>query len=837
MKLLFSIGIFSAIAGGGVASGGLVSRYTFDETTGTTAVDSGPAGANGVIGSNVTLGVAGRFGTAFTFKNDAAQKGIVDMGNAATFSALNASQQVTISVWIKWTSSSDNRDSVVFLGNDTVADRYLDVGTVGGTNSGNIGGVFGRCRNATSFPSLTNSSGLNNSQWHHIAYTADASADQTRIYIDGVLAGITNTPAFSFPAFNNFEVGRLGRGSPTDAFAGSVDELRIYDAVLSAPEIAALAGLPSADPLLGTATSLSFESDGSASVYTIPIRNGGMSQTLVLPASNAVTFSGPDAGFFSIVGNDNHLVPGASGEIQVNFDPTLPGGGGGRVYSATLSISSNDSLNPTKAVQLQVSVAQSLVDSDGDGLPDDWEIQYGLDADDDGSGNVNNGPFGDPDGDGVTNIEELRLGTSPINNQFPDARGWQARPDKANLMVISAHPDDEGIFFGGTYAYYTQVKRLHVVGISMTSGDATLAPQARESEFRDAVWTYGLRNPPIFPRFKDTRTTTLDETWDLWADGVVDGKGVAEGRQLATRTVAMWIRRYRPDVVATHDFQGEYGHMNHQATALATSDALGMAADPQVNLSNLPPWQVKKMYVHLLPSAPLFHDHWETISIDTDGNGVADASPRQVTNAGMEFHVSQGKPKVSTVYASGEVRADWGIHPSEWWGLFSSTVGPDTVVPDFTAPDPNNIPMTYSNWARGDFFENLKAFADRDGDGLPDDWELHYFADVSVADPVADSDHDGISNLDEFIMGTNPKAPDLLNLAVAPGGGSVTHVVPGATGAGYGGLVRHYRLQGSSNLVNWSPLDSGIADGLPKTHAIPAGSGSARFFRLAIELK
>ena len=40
-------------------------------------------------------------------------------------------------------------------------------------------------------------------------------------------------------------------------------------------------------------------------------------------------------------------------------------------------------------------------------------------------------------------------------------------------------------------------------------------------------------------------------------------------------------------------------------------------------------------------------------------------------------------------------------HHSEWWGLYRSTVGTDTVQDDFTI-----MGTTYSGWARGDFLEN-----------------------------------------------------------------------------------------------------------------------------------
>ncbi|MDN3594830.1 DUF3826 domain-containing protein [Zunongwangia endophytica] len=50
------------------------------------------------------------------------------------------------------------------------------------------------------------------------------------------------------------------------------------------------------------------------------------------------------------------------------------------------------------------------VDSDGDGMPDQWEIKYGLDPNNSGDASQ------DLDGDGYTNIEEYLNGTDPTEN-------------------------------------------------------------------------------------------------------------------------------------------------------------------------------------------------------------------------------------------------------------------------------------------------------------------------------------------------------------------------------------------------------------------------------------
>ena len=59
--------------------------------------------------------------------------------------------------------------------------------------------------------------------------------------------------------------------------------------------------------------------------------------------------------------------------------------------------------------------------------------------------------------------------------------------------------------------------------------------------------------------------------------------------------------------------------------------------------------------------------------------------------------------------------------------------------------------------------------ADTDNDGMPDGWETDNLLDPLVDDSLGDEDHDGASNLDEYLNNTDPNDPSSFPVKSNPG--------------------------------------------------------------------
>jgi len=78
--------------------------------------------------------------------------------------------------------------------------------------------------------------------WYHVAVTFDSATDRLICYVNGVAETTTVAPINPPPSSVTLKIGARGEDGATK-FSGAIDEVKIYDRALTAPEIAAEASL------------------------------------------------------------------------------------------------------------------------------------------------------------------------------------------------------------------------------------------------------------------------------------------------------------------------------------------------------------------------------------------------------------------------------------------------------------------------------------------------------------------------------------------------------------------------------------------------------------------
>lgn len=250
-------------------------------------------------------------------------------------------------------------------------------------------------------------------------------------------------------------------------------------------------------------------------------------------------------------------------------------------------------------------------------------------------------------------ISELRVFT---RGELPsDVQRWDPPLEKAELMVLTTHPDDELIFLGGLLPYYVGElhRKVQVVCVVPTMAE-------RRLEFLDGLWHCGLRNYPVIGRFSDRYSVKMNVIHNSW------------GKNRIESFVTRQYRRFQPEVVVTQDTHGEYGHGAHKAVSDAAQKALSLAADEGYRLigdNPYSPWQVKKLYIHLYPDNQLRMDWLRPL--EAFGGKTA----LEVATEAFQMHISQQKDKY--------VVEDGGPYDNALFGLYYSEVGEDEARDDF----------------------------------------------------------------------------------------------------------------------------------------------------------
>ena len=225
---------------------------------------------------------------------------------------------------------------------------------------------------------------------------------------------------------------------------------------------------------------------------------------------------------------------------------------------------------------------------------------------------------------------------------------WEPAPEKCDIMLIVAHPDDELVMMGGIVPTYAAERgcRVQVVYCYVPERD-------RAAEALAGLRYSGMTTLPVIFFTED------------------------EHRLRFCEKITEQIRRFQPEVVITHDPKGEYGNAGHELVSREVQKAVVCAADaasyPE-SAAEYGVWQIKKLYLHLYPENQIRLD-FDTPLAAFDGRTAFENAQEAYA-----FHKSQRSNWLTQLRSN---RYDCRLY-----GLKFSTVGDDANKDDFL----ENIP-------------------------------------------------------------------------------------------------------------------------------------------------
>jgi LmbE family N-acetylglucosaminyl deacetylase len=234
----------------------------------------------------------------------------------------------------------------------------------------------------------------------------------------------------------------------------------------------------------------------------------------------------------------------------------------------------------------------------------------------------------------VVNLEVYSCGDLPAS-----VEQWKPAYQKADVLVVPTHFDDESLFFGGAITtLVNQGQRVQVAFLTHHKGQ-----RLRKHEVLRALWVLGIDHYPDLGFFPDRYANDLDHAKTLFDEEAV----------LAVQVGL--IRRYRPDVVIGHDLNGEYGHGMHQLNAHTLVTAFTRAWDPQLDPASLAlygPHIPLKLYLHLYPRQRLL------LNVRTPLEAFDGLSAFDVSSEAYKKHQSQSWTAFKVMTSSyGDIRA------------------------------------------------------------------------------------------------------------------------------------------------------------------------------------
>lgn len=234
---------------------------------------------------------------------------------------------------------------------------------------------------------------------------------------------------------------------------------------------------------------------------------------------------------------------------------------------------------------------------------------------------------------------------------------WQPTEEKADILFLSTHPDDELIFFGGAIPTYAVEQQRKVVVAYFSRSNTT-----RSSELLNGLWHMGVRTYPVIGNFKDSYAKNLKAAYKT-----------AGGKGKVNEWIVGLYRQYKPEVVVTQDTNGEYGHKQHMMIAEAAQNCIALAAnEDEFTASTIAygTWQVKKLYLHLYPENQITFDWTVPLKSMNGATGI------ELAEEAYTLHKTQASSGMSVTETGTK-------YDNRVFGLAFTTVGEDVRKDDF----------------------------------------------------------------------------------------------------------------------------------------------------------
>ncbi len=322
--------------GTGNLDSGLAGYWKLDDGSGTSAADASTNGNTGTLTNGPTW-TTGQIGGAVSFdgSNDC-----IDVGTTSQFQFANTSFTVT-----GWFKSGPSDTGGVFMaqgGAIGVGGWYV------GLQPSTAGQLVGTIKNTDSQQSskVQTTGGMNDNQWHHFAViittnTSTYTGNNIVIYADGTARPVTSNSdstsgGYQIPSVSA-KIGTRNNCSDT-FFKGSLDEVRVYNRVLSSDEVSNLYRLTAPT---GTDTSLkgywSFNGKDLSGTTAYDRSGAGNNAS---SANGATITSGKVGQAASLDGNNDYYTIGGSGVNKIS--PLING-----ASAATISVWMKPSAYPS----------------------------------------------------------------------------------------------------------------------------------------------------------------------------------------------------------------------------------------------------------------------------------------------------------------------------------------------------------------------------------------------------------------------------------------------------------------------------------------------------------